>query len=276
MPRVIQDVRAASLMGALAEAIDAVFGGRSPVEVVALRLGSVLRASFVGHVSLRSPQPGVLLWWTSRGAANEANLETSTLPWWDGLIGQLLEGVTALTCPANYVVEVHSQQRAPGPTGRQLAHLAVLPLPRGGEDVRLMVFQREIEFTQDELDVLGLIQLPLWSLDRHFENLPSRDGRDRVHLKRCHDAAQSLSLTPREMEVLGLLAEGLMATTIAARLAVSPRTVHKHLGNVYNKLDAHDRLGAVDKARTVGLIPPVRSHQAESDAGVSPSPLAGF
>jgi DNA-binding CsgD family transcriptional regulator len=68
------------------------------------------------------------------------------------------------------------------------------------------------------------------------------------------EAAAALNLTPREVEVLKLLADGLLARTIAARLGLSPRTVHKHLSNVYTKLGVHDRLVAVSIARDHGLI----------------------
>ena len=59
----------------------------------------------------------------------------------------------------------------------------------------------------------------------------------------------------RETPVLELLAKGLLATSIAARLDLSPRTVHKHLGNIYRKLGVHDRLVAVGIARAAGLLP---------------------
>jgi len=68
------------------------------------------------------------------------------------------------------------------------------------------------------------------------------------------EAAAALNLTPREVEVLQLLSEGLLARTIASRLGLSPRTVHKHLSNVYTKLGVHDRLVAVGIARENGLI----------------------
>jgi signal transduction histidine kinase len=52
-------------------------------------------------------------------------------------------------------------------------------------------------------------------------------------------------LTPREMEVLQLLAQGLSNRAIARRLVISPRTVNFHLDNVYAKLGVHSRTEAV-------------------------------
>ncbi len=52
-------------------------------------------------------------------------------------------------------------------------------------------------------------------------------------------------LTPREMEVLELLAEGVANTEIAARLVVSLNTVRKHVQNILTKLHAHSKLEAV-------------------------------
>ncbi|NGO48994.1 helix-turn-helix transcriptional regulator [Streptomyces sp. YC419] len=52
-----------------------------------------------------------------------------------------------------------------------------------------------------------------------------------------------------------MLSEGLLAQSIASRLSVSPRTVHKHLGSLYRKLNAHDRLVAVNRAQAIGLLP---------------------
>jgi DNA-binding NarL/FixJ family response regulator len=67
------------------------------------------------------------------------------------------------------------------------------------------------------------------------------------------DALPMLSI--RELQVLQLLRDGLLARSIAQRLDVSERTVHKHLGNVYRKLDVHDRLVAVRRAESLGLLP---------------------
>ena len=65
---------------------------------------------------------------------------------------------------------------------------------------------------------------------------------------------EDFRMTSRELEVLELLSAGLLATSIASRLSLSPRTVHKHLGNIYRKLGVHDRLVAVGVARASGLL----------------------
>jgi len=65
---------------------------------------------------------------------------------------------------------------------------------------------------------------------------------------------ETAPLTGRELAVLQLLAEGLIAQAISHRLGVSVRTVHKHLETVYEKLDSHDRLSAVLRAQQLGII----------------------
>jgi DNA-binding NarL/FixJ family response regulator len=66
--------------------------------------------------------------------------------------------------------------------------------------------------------------------------------------------AEQVRLTARELVVLSLLAEGLTATSIARRMHISPRTVHRHLGHVYRKLGASDRLAAVVRGQRLGLL----------------------
>ncbi|ADV66259.1 response regulator transcription factor [Deinococcus maricopensis] len=62
------------------------------------------------------------------------------------------------------------------------------------------------------------------------------------------------TLTPREGDVLRLLADGQSNKEIARSLGVSPETVKEHLARMYVKLDAPDRVSALNKARTLGLI----------------------
>ncbi|WP_345712365.1 helix-turn-helix transcriptional regulator, partial [Kineococcus glutinatus] len=61
--------------------------------------------------------------------------------------------------------------------------------------------------------------------------------------------------SPRQHAVLCYLSQGLTAAAIAHRLGISPRTVHKHLENLYRALGAADRLDAVLRAQGMGLLP---------------------
>ena len=63
------------------------------------------------------------------------------------------------------------------------------------------------------------------------------------------------ALTPREEEVLRLLAEGLSTKEIARALRLSPETVRSHLESLYAKLEARNRVEALSRARSLGFLP---------------------
>jgi HD-GYP domain-containing protein (c-di-GMP phosphodiesterase class II) len=62
-------------------------------------------------------------------------------------------------------------------------------------------------------------------------------------------------LTPREVEVLRLLARGLSNKEIAERLSISPKTVGNHAEHIYAKIDAQSRAAAAFFAMQQGLLP---------------------
>ena len=62
------------------------------------------------------------------------------------------------------------------------------------------------------------------------------------------------SLTPREQEILVLLAEGNSAKEAAAKLFISPKTVENHRTNIMNKLGIHSTLELVRYAARLGLV----------------------
>ncbi len=61
-------------------------------------------------------------------------------------------------------------------------------------------------------------------------------------------------ITPREREILQLLARGASNKEIGAQLAISAHTVKSHMANIFAKLDARDRAESVAKAIQKGLI----------------------
>ena len=67
--------------------------------------------------------------------------------------------------------------------------------------------------------------------------------------------ANELTLTPREIEVLGLIAEGLSNKEMAERLFVSENTIKTHCSRVFDKLSVNRRTQAVQVGKQFGLLP---------------------
>jgi DNA-binding CsgD family transcriptional regulator len=65
----------------------------------------------------------------------------------------------------------------------------------------------------------------------------------------------ALGITPRELEILTLIAQGLSNREIAARLFVSENTVKTHCSRAFDKLGARRRTQAVQLGKQLGLLP---------------------
>ena len=72
-----------------------------------------------------------------------------------------------------------------------------------------------------------------------FENIPNKE---------------EYNLTPREIEVLEQLSKGLKYNAIAENLFLSAGTIRKHVENIYTKLQVHNKLEAIQKAKNNKLI----------------------
>ena len=70
---------------------------------------------------------------------------------------------------------------------------------------------------------------------------------------RAHDDERP-RLTPREREIVGLMADGLSAPAIGNRLYVATATVKSHQARIYEKLEVSDRAAAVAEAMRRGLL----------------------
>lgn len=95
---------------------------------------------------------------------------------------------------------------------------------------------------------LGFTALGLWVGHRLTAKKPA------APFERNNAAIASLGLTPRECEILDLLASGRTNQELARTLGVSPNTVKTHLANLFVKLEVDRRVKAIEKARFLALI----------------------
>jgi DNA-binding CsgD family transcriptional regulator len=72
---------------------------------------------------------------------------------------------------------------------------------------------------------------------------------------RTIESTRGVRLTPTEVKVLSLIAQGHSSQEAADRMVVSKRTVDFHLANIYQKLQVNNRVQALRAATRLGLIP---------------------
>ena len=72
---------------------------------------------------------------------------------------------------------------------------------------------------------------------------------------RVREPVEAPRLTPRETEILALVAQGYSNPSIAARLVIGESTVKTHLLHVFEKLEVSDRTRAVTRAMECGILP---------------------
>lgn len=95
----------------------------------------------------------------------------------------------------------------------------------------------------------AFLGLGVWVGSRLFPRRAKGEGfvvNDRVR--------ETLGISEREFEVLGLLAAGQSNKEIAATLNVSPNTVKTHVAKLYGKLEVTRRTAAIVRARELGML----------------------
>lgn len=118
---------------------------------------------------------------------------------------------------------------------------------RRGEGVAELLRERQAE--RPEPFVARLLEAHEADVSRRADRLRARKASGAA----LSDAA-ALALSPREIEVLKLLGDGLTADEIAGRSFVAPSTVRSHVKSVYSKLGVHRRVEALKRATELGLI----------------------
>jgi DNA-binding NarL/FixJ family response regulator len=78
--------------------------------------------------------------------------------------------------------------------------------------------------------------------------------RNPISFEIQQEEKEKIELSAREIDVLEQLSKGLSYTVIAENLIISPSTVRKHTENIYKKLQVHNKLEAIQKAKDNKLI----------------------
>ena len=74
-------------------------------------------------------------------------------------------------------------------------------------------------------------------------------------LRRARDSSRAAALlSPRELEVLGLIKRGLTTRQMATRLGLADKTIESHISSAYRKLGVGSRVQAVSRATDLGLL----------------------
>ncbi|MCK0114154.1 LuxR C-terminal-related transcriptional regulator [Ornithinimicrobium sp. F0845] len=131
--------------------------------------------------------------------------------------------------------------------------IATLPVHAGADAVLFVVGRAGPDFTDDDLALLRAVQPVVAGLGLLLRFPLSEPSAEPAGAVPTGDGTGP-SLTEREVEVLELLSHGYKAAVIARKAGCSTRTVHRHLGHIYDKLGVSDRLSAVNQAHQLGVI----------------------
>ena len=140
-------------------------------------------------------------------------------------------------------VDLFKESGAPFETGRARVELARVMRALGRSEAAVEEIRRAI----DDLTPLGA-RLELARAGAVLDALTTSP------VAPAPGAEDGTGLTPRQVEILRLIAAGLNNQAIAERLFISEHTVHRHVANILSNLDVSSRPAAVAKAGRLGLL----------------------
>lgn len=121
-------------------------------------------------------------------------------------------------------------------------------------EYQLFIHVLSLEFY---LAVIGVLctTLGVWAGVRLTHRRKTKEAPFAAIFQRDDKTFDSSGLSKRELEVLELMARGLSNQEIADALFVSLNTVKTHAANLFVKLDVRRRTQAIQRGKTLGLIP---------------------
>lgn len=246
--------------------LEAVIGDRGPVSLLGISWGACVAAAYAA----RRPVEAVAM---VGGFANGA----------DAAPAPLREAILA-TVRAHWGTGSRMLSDVWVPGADTATRDAFAALQRAAADAETAAVMLEAIYATDVRDLLADIRAPALVVHRRGDRaIPFEMGRDlaaripgarlvalegEIHLPWLGDRESVLvalgaqraepvedgPLSPREQEVLRLIAAGLSDAEIAERLIVSPHTVHRHVANIRTKLRQSSRAAAAAHAVREGLI----------------------
>lgn len=145
-------------------------------------------------------------------------------------------------------------------------HILIYGLVGGLLIVLLKVVEYRFLVIEHSIEIYGALIALLFAVLGIWLGLKLTRTKEKVVIKEVPVAAakhfmlnetrlQELGITPRELEILELIARGLSNREIAEQLFVSENTVKTHSSRLFDKLSARRRTQAVQLGKEFGLIP---------------------
>lgn len=145
-------------------------------------------------------------------------------------------------------------------------HILIYGLVGGLLIVLLKLVEYRFLVIEHSIEIYGALIALLFTVLGIWMGLKLTRTKEKVVIKEVPIAAaghftlnearlQELGITPRELEILQLIARGLSNREIAEQLFVSENTVKTHSSRLFDKLSARRRTQAVQLGKEFGLIP---------------------